>query len=70
MLPNETMSIDKFQMLKLTFHWSPINIFKQVFSESTRPIELEFQMKIPYDRSAKIHTNCSGHMTKMAAMHI
>ena len=27
-------------------------------------------MKTPYDRLAKIHTNCSGHMTKMAAMSI
>ena len=23
-------------------------------------------MKIPYDRLAKIYTNCSGHITKMA----
>ena len=27
-------------------------------------------MKIPYDRLAKIYTNCSGHMTKMAIMTI
>ena len=27
-------------------------------------------MKTPYNRLAKIHTNCSGHMTKMAIMPI
>ena len=27
-------------------------------------------MKTPYDRLAKIYTNCSGHMTKMATMPI
>ena len=27
-------------------------------------------MKTPYDRLAKIYTNCTGHMTKMATMHI
>ena len=31
------------------------------FSETTRPIELDFHMKTPYDRLAKIYTNCSGH---------
>ena len=25
-------------------------------------------MKTPYDRLAKIYTNCTGHMTKMATM--
>ena len=25
-----------------------------------------FNMKAPYDRLAKINTNCTGHMTKMA----
>ena len=66
------------QRSKLTFslsaklnvaHWSPINIFK-VFSETTWPIELKFHMKTPYDRLAKIYTNCSGHVTKVAAMPI
>ena len=27
-------------------------------------------MKTPYDRLAKSYTNCSGHLTKMAAMPI
>ena len=27
-------------------------------------------MKSPYDKLAKIYTNCSGHMTKMANMPI
>ena len=27
-------------------------------------------MKNPYDRLAKIYTNCTGHMTKMATMPI
>ena len=31
-----------------------------------RPIELKFHMTTPYDWLAKIRTNCSGHMTKMA----
>ena len=34
------------------------------------PIELKFYMKTPYDWLAKIYTNCSGHMTKMATMPI
>ena len=37
-----------------------------VSSETTRPIELKFHMKTPYDRLAKIYTSCTGHMTKMA----
>ena len=37
-----------------------------VSSETTRPIELKFHMKTSYDRLAKIYTNCTGHMTKMA----
>ena len=27
-------------------------------------------MKTPYDKLAKIYTNCTGHMTKMATMPI
>ena len=34
--------------------------------QTTRPIELKLHMKTPYDRLAKIYTNCTGHMTKMA----
>ena len=37
-----------------------------IFAETTRPIELKFYMKIAYDSLAKIYTNCSGHMTKIA----
>ena len=29
-------------------------------------MELKFLMKTPYDKLAKINTNCTGHMTKMA----
>ena len=39
-------------------------------SETTRPIELKFHIKTPYDWLAKIYTNCTGHMTKMATMPI
>ena len=35
-------------------------------TETTRPIELKFHMTTPYDWLAKIYTNCSGHLTKMA----
>ena len=33
-------------------------------------IETKFHMKTHYDKLGKIHTNCSGHMTKVAAMPI
>ena len=46
-------------------------MLKQLFfSETTKPVGLKFHMKTPYDRLAKIYTNCSGHMTKMATMPI
>ena len=35
-----------------------------------RPTELQFHMENPYDRLAKIYTNCFGHMPKMATMPI
>ena len=38
---------------------------KTIFSETTRPIELKFHIKTPYDRLAKIYMNCSGHMTTL-----
>ena len=41
-----------------------------VFSETTRPIELKFYIMTPYDKLARIYTNCFGHMTKMAATHM
>ena len=50
---------------------NPLNIFffrtkRPMASETTRPFELKCHMKTPYDRLAKIYTNCTGHMTKMA----
>ena len=47
-----------------------IKTYNVVSSETTRPIELKFHMKSPYDRLTKIYTNCAGHMTKMATMPI
>ena len=41
-----------------------------VFSETIRAIELKFHMKSPDDKFANIYTNCCGHMTKMADIHI
>ena len=45
-------------------------MFKHIFSETIRLIELKFHMKSPYNRLAKFHTYCFGHMTKMANMPI
>ena len=55
-----------------SFMLESLQHIKTVFPETTRPIELKFHMKSPYDtcRLAKIYTNCSGHMTKMATMPI
>ena len=36
-----------------------------VFSDTIKPIELKFHMKTPYDKFAKMYTNCCGHMTKV-----
>ena len=71
---NETMAINNFQRSRLTFgvfsqgrsYWSSINVLNIVFSETIRPIELKFHLKTACDKLAKIDTNCSGHMTKMA----
>ena len=68
------MAIDKFQRSRLTFNFSakvahigvPSTHQNIVSSETTRPFELKFHMRTPYDRLAKIYTNCTGHMTKMA----
>ena len=76
--PNETMAINKFQRSRLTFNFSAkvTHIGVQsthqniVSSETTRPFELKFHMKTPYDRLAKIYTKCTGHMTKMATTSI
>ena len=63
----------KFQRSRLTFNFSakvahigvPSTHQNIVSSNPTRPFELKFHMKTP-DRLAKIYTNCTGHMTKMA----
>ena len=63
------MAINKFQRSRLTFNFSAkvaSTYYNIVSSETIRPIELKFHMKTPYDRLAKIYTNCTGHMTKMA----
>ena len=70
------MAINKFQRSRLSFdlsakaaHIGVSSIYSNiVFSETTKPIELNFHMKTSYDNIAKIYTNDSGHMTKMADM--
>ena len=66
------MAINKFQRSRLTFELSaksPINRLKHSFLRNHWANRTEiFYMKTPYDRLAKIYTNCSGHMTKMATM--
>ena len=68
------MAINKFQRSRLTFNFSakvahigvPSTHQNIVSSETTMPFELKFHMKTSYYRLAKIYTNCTGHMTKMA----
>ena len=68
------MAISKFQRSRLTFNFSakvahigvPSIHQNIVSSETMRPFELKFHMKTPYDMLAKIYTNCTSHMTKMA----
>ena len=68
------MPINKFQRSRLTCNFSakvahigvPSAHQNIVSSETTRPIELKFHMKTPYDRLGKIYSNGTGHMTKMA----
>ena len=68
------MAINKFQRSRLTFNFSakvahigvPSTHLIIVSPETTRPIDLKFHMKTPYDRLAKIYASCTGHMTKMA----
>ena len=67
------MAINKYQRSRLTFNFSakvahigvPSTHYNTFFSETTWPIELKFHMKTPYDRLAKLYTNCTGLMTKM-----
>ena len=76
--PNKAMAINKFQRSRLTFNFTakvahigvPSTHLNLVSSETTGPIELKFHVKTPYDRLAKIYTNCTGHMTKLATMPI
>ena len=71
------MAINKFQRSRLTFNFSakaahvrvPSTYKNIVSSETTRSIELKFQMKTPYNRLAKIYTNCTGHMAKMTPIY-
>ena len=68
------MAINKFQRSRFTFNLSAkvahIGVHSThqniVSSETTRPFELKFHMKTPYDRLAKIYTKCTVHVTKMA----
>ena len=68
------MAINKFQRSRLTFDLSAKPLILGVptiyFSETTGSIELKFYMKTPYNKLAKIYTNCFGHLTKMEDMPI
>ena len=69
---NETMAINKFQRSRLTFDLSAkvahngVPSMYIVFSETIRSIELKFYLMTTCDKLAKIDTNSSGDMTKMA----
>ena len=66
------MVINKFQRTRLTFNCSakvahigvPSTHQNIVSSETTRSFELKFHMKTPYDKLAKIYTNCTGRMPR------
>ena len=72
------MAINKFKRSRLTFNFSakvahigvPSTHQNIVPSETTWQFELKFHMMTSYVRLAKIYTNCTGHMTKMATMPI
>ena len=52
------MPIKNFQRSKLTFQRRSLNILKHSFLQKPiRPFELEFHMKTPYDKLAKIYIN-------------
>ena len=74
-LPYGTMVINEYQRSRLTFHLRSLILnfhqcIKTVFSETIRLIKFKFHMKTPFVKLAKIFTNCSGHMPKMADMPI
>ena len=45
-----------------------VSAFSNIFSETTGPIEAKFHKEPPWDGVTKVCSNCSCHMTKMAAM--
>ena len=50
-----------------------VSIFSNIFSASTRPIEAEFHVELPWDGGgggAKVCSNGPDYMTNMAAMPI
>ena len=61
------MAINNFQRPRLTFdllvaHIGVPSTYQNiVFSETTGPIALKFQMKTPYDRLANSYTNFCSH---------
>ena len=67
--PYETLSINKDLSSKVAQMVVP-SIYSNSFLKTTQPIELKFRIETPYDRLAKIFTNCCGHMTKGAVMPI
>ena len=44
-----------------------LNFFSSI---TTWPIEAKFYVESPWDEGMKACSNCLGHMTKMATMHI
>ena len=66
------MAIYKSQRSRLTFQLRSLILeshqyVKTVFSQTIGSIELEFHVKTPNDKLAKMHAKYFGHMTKMAA---
>ena len=57
-------------LAKVTYVGVPLMYKNTVFSETTIQSERKFHMETPYNKLAKIYTNCSGHRTKIATMHI
>ena len=59
------MAINQFQKSRLSLDFSakvahigvPSSYKNIIFSGTTKPIELKFDMKTPYDRLAKINAN-------------
>ena len=64
-----TTAINKLPRSTLTFDLSA-KVAHIIFSETIQPIELNFHIRTPYDKLAKIYTKCCGHRTKLADMPI